>query len=94
MKKLLKCGCCGQGFRDEQDQEHDKGFGMCPRCRKEEKERNEEEWQKAEAEFASSLNRENRYKFWRMEKELRRGIILKAIEDGIMVFTIGGRQVA
>jgi hypothetical protein len=87
--KIFKCGCCGSGFESKkQDQDQDKGFGICPRCSELNKKENELEWQKIEQKVGSSLNFKNRKKFWEMEKEVRRGLILQMIEEEVICFSI------
>ena len=80
------CGCCGACC--------EKGKGLCPKCQREENERNEAEWQKAEKMIADGLNPTNREKFLAMELELRRGLVLQAIEDGILYWDIVGSRPA
>jgi len=87
-----KCACCGSCFysTDTQDPECDKGLGYCERCKKSLAEENEKEWERYETQFADMMNEKNRITFWKMEKEVRRGLVLTAIEDGVVQFKIRG----
>jgi len=88
----LQCGCCGREYevkgrvRSQFDQ--DDGYGTCPGCKQDEVTRNEEEWVKIENVMAGALNPENAKKFRALEMEVRRGLILKAMDDGILTWTI------
>ena len=53
---------------------------------------NEKEWQKAEALVRESLSEKNREQWDTMELEVKRGMILEMIEEGILFWTIKGRE--
>lgn len=53
---------------------------------------NEKEWKKAEALVRESLSEKNREKWDSMELEVKRGIIVQFIEEGILTWTIKGRE--
>ena len=88
----LICGTCGRhytvpvGVKSEHDQ--DKGYGICPKDKKEESERNEVEWVRLEKLVADSLSPENSKQFQEMEMEVRRGLILTMMEEGLFTFKI------
>lgn len=84
----LECGCCGEGFEGQADPAHDAGYGTCLDCEQWIAERAEVDWDKARDLMASALNDSNRGKFLGMDLALQRGIILSAIDDGILTFTI------
>ena len=90
----LECGCCGDYFetwKDYIDQDQDTGFGICFECQEDASVRNEEEWQKQEKVVAGALSEPKSKKFMAMDEGVRRGLILKMIEDGVLKWTIGGR---
>lgn len=87
--KLLACGCCGKNFRtwpEYKDQDCDKGYGTCEPCQTWQSERNEAEWVKLEEKVINAFNEKNRIKFMEYEKEVRRGLILEMIDDGIISY--------
>ncbi len=86
---IANCGCCGDGFSTkEQDPEHDEGFGVCPSCVEWMAERNEADWQRLEEKVAAALNETNRERFRAFDLGVRRGIMLKMIEEGIITWGI------
>lgn len=90
----LECGCCGDYFetwKDYIDQDQDTGCGICSECQEEAGVRNEFEWKKQERLVADSLSKGNSEQFMAMDEGVRRGLILKMIEDGVLKWTINGR---
>jgi len=93
----LICGTCGRyyqvklpkGVKSQYD--CDNGYGICPKDKKVQDEQNEAEWVKAENLLAGALNPENAKKFRAMELGVRRGLILQAIEDGMITWEIKSR---
>jgi len=91
----LICGCCGRyypvkpGIKSEYDQ--DTGYGTCPECKYIEDDSNEAEWIKMENLFANSLSLDNATKFRALELEVRRGLLLEALDDKIITYEINRR---
>jgi hypothetical protein len=101
IKNPLVCDCCGSEYHDKDPQRwvnvkdfiHGTQFGVCEKCEGWIEEKNEKKWQRHEASFLSFLEKdENKERFLAMEKEVRRGLILQAIEEGIVDFKIGAIQ--
>ncbi len=88
------CGCCGDGFQVKgQDPVHDTGFGTCSRCETWIGGREEKQWDEWEALVAKSLNTTNREKFLGFEQGVRRGIVGKMIDDGVLKWEIKNQGV-
>lgn len=87
------CGCCGvlfnSTFEKQTEFDQDVGFGICPRCEKEQIERNEQEWQKLISLISKNLNSKNRKDFESMSKAAQKGIVLKLMEKGCIKWKIG-----
>ena len=93
--KSLECGCCGSYFHtwpEYVDQDQDAGYGICYEC---------QEWQQSIAnkqlddlamQIENALSPERAEKFRGFEPEKRRWFAMKAIEDGMVTYSIGGRQ--
>jgi len=86
----LTCGCCGDWYSGKQDTDHDRGFGLCPSCEKEQAEQNDAEWDKAIKLLADALGEKNREDFLVRPREEQIFIVDKAIKDGILTWKIGG----
>ena len=88
----FQCGCCGVLFRSTDEEQRkfdqDEGYGICDGCAREIEEQNEREWKKMEDFVAASLNETNRAKFLAYDQDLRRGIMLQMIDDGVLKFVI------
>ena len=89
--KCLQCGCCGNYFdvwAGYKDQDQDAGFGICKKCQGWIDQRNEDHWKKLEAKVANSLNEKNRARFLSFELGVRRGFILKMMDEGVITWQI------
>ena len=90
-RKWLTCSCCGHGFYTwpgYKDQDQDIGFGYCQRCQDEMWERNERDWQDLEKRVRENLSEKNRAVMDKLEKEIRRGVILTLMEKGAVTWKI------
>ena len=85
---ILNCSCCGNGFRGEQDPNHDTGFGTCADCEAWIGKREDAEWAKTQAMVANALNPANRTKFLKLEKGVQMGIVTEMVKDGIITYEI------
>jgi hypothetical protein len=90
--KRFICGCCGRAFFSTDEVQapfdQDSGYGFCAPCALENEQRNEDEWNKLEKLVADSLNETNRAKFLSYDLELRRGLMLQMMDDGVITWTI------
>ena len=92
--KHLTCGCCGIWFKtwpEYIDQDQDKGYGICKSCQGWIEEKEEKEFIKARGLLAGALNEENRERFLSSSISIQKHIILRAIEDKILVYRIEGQ---
>jgi len=91
-RKSLLCGCCGARFhtwKEYVDQDQDKGFGICHPCQDLEVERNNKQLDQIGATMREALNEKNRAKWDGYDLETQRLLAMKAVEDGIVVFSFG-----
>lgn len=90
--RVFKCSCCGSLFRAEASEQakfgKDHGYGMCHRCAGEQALANELEWMALEQKVAKALNPTNSRTFLNFELEVRRGIILSMIDEGLITFEV------
>jgi len=94
VNKFLSCGCCGYGFRTWKgyvDQDQDNGYGICKECQGIIEKHNEAEWDKAIGVLRNGLNEKNREHFNGMERAMQKALVWKALDDGILRWTINGR---
>ncbi len=92
--KYLSCGCCGCGFRTWKgyvDQDQDKGFGICKGCQGWIESLLNAELDQLANKIENALNIENASRFADMPAETRRLFATKAINDGLVRYTIKGR---
>ena len=91
----FQCGCCGALFRSTDEEQRkfdqDEGWGICDECAIEIDAQNEREWQSAIKTLADGLNEINRAKFYSLDVEVQKGLVLQAIEDGVLRFSISRR---
>ena len=73
------------------DQDQDTGYGICKPCQDTAAEKNEQEWLKLEKLMSDSLNPKNQRAFLEMDLELRRGLCIQAMEDGIITWKMERR---
>jgi hypothetical protein len=92
IKENFECSCCGTMFRStielQAKWDVDTGYGYCDRCSKDLEDRNEREWRKAEKTFSEALSPNNKDQFWNMPMEERRGLLIQAMDDGILQWRI------
>lgn len=89
---LLACSCCGTYFRTwkgYQDQDCDKGYGLCPRCYTENEKLTEAEIDRCIGLLIDALSERNREKFKALNRDQQTLLALKAIDDGIITYQIG-----
>lgn len=87
----LMCGCCGQYFRvcpGYRDQDQDKGYGICQSCQAWIAEKDRAQEDRMLATLREGLNEANRARFDSMDRDLQLAFVGKAIEDGILSFSI------
>jgi hypothetical protein len=92
--KWLTCGCCGMDFKvwpEYADQDQDAGYGICMSCQGFAEEKEKEEMDKAIDLLLGALNEENSAKFAAMDRGLQEALVFKAIDDGVIGFSIKGR---
>jgi hypothetical protein len=85
----LDCGCCGMDFQiwyGYKDQDQDAGYGICYGCQDDAAQRNLNEENQMIATLRSGLNDDNKIKFDAMDREFQLGLVMKAIEDEMLVF--------
>ena len=90
--KWLACGCCGDGFTTWAgyvDQDQDDGFGICKECQELIHERDEQEWDRAINTLRSGLTPGNQVTFDALDRGTQKAVVLQALEDGILTFTVG-----
>jgi len=91
----LICSVCGKYYEAPayalSEFDCDKGYGICPPHKAELDAENETQWVKAENLMVNALNDVNGKKFMAYDKGVRRGLILEAIEDGVLIFEIKRR---
>jgi hypothetical protein len=90
-RKYLSCGCCGAGFYtwpEYVDQDQDAGYGICQPCQEMAEEKNNEMLDHLGDRIRDALRPENQAKWDRMDQETRRLFAMKAIDDGMVVWTI------
>ncbi len=94
-KSYFLCGCCGCGFdsttEEQRKFDQDEGWGICDECAIQIDAQNEREWQSAIKKLGDSLNEVNRLKFYSLDVEIQKGLVLQAIEDGVLRFSISRR---
>src|SRR5574343_636605 len=94
-KEEFGCDCCGIVFTSTYDEQKrfdkDAGWGICDECAIEIDAQNEREWQSAIKTLADGLNEINRAKFYSLDVEVQKGLVLQAIEDGVLRFSISRR---
>lgn len=90
--KHLSCGCCGTWFltwSGYKDQDQDKGFGICRECQADIEAKNEAMWVELENKVGNSLRtQERRDRFWGFEVGVRRGLLLKMMDDGVIGYQV------
>jgi hypothetical protein len=92
-RKKLVCGCCGEVFQtwpEYKDQDQDKGFGCCKVCQAEEIVAANKALDDGAKKLRASLSEKNQRAWDGLDVGMQRAIVRKAIEDGVMKFTIGG----
>ncbi len=95
MAKNLSCGCCGCGFmtwEGYEDQDQDKGYGICKGCQEWHVELNNEQLDKVGATLREALNNANTVKWDGLDIETRRLLAMEAIEEGMVTWSFGGKQ--
>ncbi len=80
---MVTCNC-GKRFPTRPNPIRDLHERLCDECYT----TDENEWKKIEQQFASHLSEKNRIVFIKMEIALRRGIVLEAIDDGVITYKI------
>lgn len=94
-RKNLHCGCCGSGFYtwpEYVDQDQDAGYGICSSCQDWIGEKNDRELDDLGVKIRDALNDKNKAKWDGYSIEVQRHLAMKCIEDGLVTYTIGGRQ--
>lgn len=90
-QRQLICGCCGKYHMGYQSWKHDTGYGTCAPCQSEEDQREFDAMTKSINLLASSLNEQNKATLLVMSREDQESTIFKALDDGIITYTIGVR---
>ncbi len=91
-RKNLTCGCCGAGFYtwpDYIDQDQDTGFGICADCQDWITDRNNTQLDELADKIEATLKPANAAKFKAMDTDKRRMFAWKAIDDGLVTWSIG-----
>lgn len=88
VRMKYKCSCCGAPCATEEPSQ-DKGYGFCDSCVKWMDMRKNKELDELSLKIEAALNPVNAAKFRAMDTETRRVIALKAIEDGMVSYSIG-----
>ena len=91
--KYLTCGCCGLDFNtwpEYQDQDQDKGFGICEECQNRAEVRENDFINDTVKKILPSLKPENQKKLKEMSIEQKRYVIDKLMEKGSLQWKIGG----
>lgn len=89
--KGLSCGCCGTFFytwKGYKDQDQDDGYGICKECQGDIQDHEEAEFDKAIETLKTGLNPEQRKTFETWDRDLQKGFVMKAIEDGVLQFKV------
>ncbi len=86
----LTCGCCGEYFavwEGYEDQDQDRGWGICQSCQVDAGERNEAEFDKLIECLANGLNEENREKFLSFSRDNQKAFTMDALDKGIIKYS-------
>lgn len=89
--KQLTCGCCGKWFRTwegYQDQDQDKGYGICERCQGWAESQNERQYDKLINQMRDALSPNNRVVFDEYDREMKIALVNMAIEDGLITWSV------
>lgn len=84
----LSCGCCGNAFDGDQDDQHDAGYGTCTDCEIWIGERHDAELDALAERIGAALSPENRERFDALGTEERRTLVVAAIEDGVVTWEV------
>ena len=89
--KSLNCGCCGDWFETWKgyvDQDQDKGYGICKSCQDWIGEREKAEITAGINVIVNALKGDRKEKFLKMPFDKQRSILFKAIDDGLLTWSI------
>jgi len=95
MKNLI-CGCCGRCFErwnGYKNQDQDRGFGICAGCQDTIAGHEKSEMDKAITLLADNLNSTNAEKFAGLDRTTQEYLVMDAIDNDILTFTIKPRPV-
>lgn len=88
---MPECSCCG-GHCATESPGQDRGYGFCDPCVQWIEERNNRDLDRLAGKIERALNPKNRARFAAMPADERRILALKAIDDGLVTFSIAGRD--
>jgi len=89
--KSLNCGCCGVWFKTWPkyvDQDQDQGYGICKSCQDWIGEREKAEITVGINLIANALKEDKKKKFLKMPFGKQRSIFFKAIDNGVLTWSI------
>lgn len=91
---MLVCGCCGQYFDtwvDYEDQDQDKGFGICASCQELEQKRLNEQYDELFIKIEEAFQDPANLARWQgLDRDMKVVYANMMIEEGIITFHIGG----
>ena len=88
----LDCGCCGSYFRTwegYQDQDQDRGYGICERCQESIQADDDKQVDKILNLLRANLNAENLVRINALTRDQQRRVAYQAIEEGMVSFSFG-----
>ena len=89
--KNLKCGCCGIYFKtwdNYQDQDQDKGYGICEECQKRGQKRDNEIIREAFIGIYNKCSKENKKILKKYDLEQKRQVVYKMLENKTIKWVI------
>lgn len=92
--KSLDCGCCGSGFstwEGYEDQDQDKGYGICKECQDDAEEQNNKLLDESVKLMIAGMKPDNAEKLKAMPLEEQRLVASAAHRNGLFTWTIGGK---
>jgi len=91
-ESLFLCSCCGCEFRstyqEQAKHDQDTGYGHCPRCQETIEQKNNEEMDRTISILRAGLRPEQQKKLDGYDRETQELLVLLAIKDGVLTYSI------